>query len=153
MQSLRSRLFLAVAMAAPLSFAQNTAYTNGVISLNPLGYWKLDGNFNDATQHNNAGLDGNPGSKLGYTLVGGGAPIDAGGQAAVFNSSRAQFVTIPSASVLNFNSLQPFTIMAWVKTANQGLSTMAVVGKIDPTQTGYALVINNGPQFAPLGGG
>ena len=148
-----SRLMLAAALAAPFAFAQNPPYTNGVISLAPLGYWKLDGNFNDASSHNNAGLDGNLANPIGYTVVGGGAPIDPGGQAAVFNSSENQYVKIPAGSTFSFGALQPFTLMAWVKTANEGLSTMTVLGKIDATQTGYALVINNSGPSTPAGGG
>ena len=145
-------LIIAAALTAPSCFSQ-VAYTDGVISLAPLGYWKLDGNFNDSTVHQATGLNGNAATPIGFTLVGGGAPVDLGGQAAVFNSSSVQYVTIPSVSALNFNFFQPFTIAAWVKTANQGLATMTVVAKIDGTQTGYALVINNRPPSGPLGGG
>jgi hypothetical protein len=145
-----SRLIIAAALAAPFSFAQNNAYTLGVLSLNPLGYWKLDGNFNDATQRQNTGVNANPPSPIGFTLPGGGAPIDPAGQAGVFNSSKAQAVNIAAGNTFNFSFTQPFTLMAWVKTANQGLSQMTILGKIDATQTGYALVINNG---LPIGGG
>jgi hypothetical protein len=152
MKFLLSRLIIAGVLAAPLSLAQS-AYTLGVISLNPLGYWKLDGNLNDATQHNNSGTNANLANPITYTSIGGGAPIDAGGQAGVFNSSKSQSINIPAGNSFNFSILQPFTLMAWVKTADQGLSPMTVFGKVDATQTGYALVINNGPPFAPLGGG
>jgi hypothetical protein len=147
------RLILAVALAAPFSFAQPAPYTNSLISLNALGYWKLDGNFSDASTHNNPGIEGNMANPIGYTVVGGGAPIDPGGQAAIFNSSKGQFLTIPAGSAFSFGALQQFTLMAWVKTANQGLSTMTILGKIDATQTGYAMVINNGGSFTPVGGG
>jgi Concanavalin A-like lectin/glucanases superfamily len=153
MKIFTSRLIAAVVLATPLALAQNAPYTNGVISLNPLGYWKFDGNFNDASTHNNPGMDGNAANPITYTVVGGGAPIDLGGQAAIFNSSKAQYVNVPAGSAFSFGALQPFTLMAWVRTANQGLSTMAILGKIDATQTGYALVINNSLPSAPAGGG
>ena len=34
--------------------------------------------------------------------------------------------------------------MAWVKTANQGLATLPILGKVDGSQTGYMMVIDNG---------
>ena len=151
------RLIIAAAFTAPLSLAQ-IAFTNDVLALNPLGYWKLDGSFVDAT-HKNLGGDGNPINPIGYTLAGGGAPIgDPVGQAAVLNSSQGQYVNISAgepgpSTTFDLSASQPFTLMAWVKTANQGLSTMIVVGKVDASQTGYALVINNNPPFAPLGAG
>ncbi len=144
------RLIIAAALAVPFSFAQNSAYTLGVLSLNPLGYWKLDGNFNDATQHQNNGANANLAGPIGFTLPGGGAPIDPTGEAGIFNSSKTQAVNIAAGNTFNFSFTQPFTLMAWVKTANQGLSPMTVLGKIDATQTGYALVINN---RSPQGGG
>jgi len=153
MKFFASRLIITAALAAPFSFAQNSAYTLGVLSLNPLGYWKLDGNFNDATQHQNNGANANLAGPIGFTLPGGGAPIDPVGEAAIFNSSKTEAVNIAAGNTFNFSFTQPFTLMAWVKTANQGLSPMTVLGKIDATQTGYALVINNGSPFGTQGGG
>ena len=153
MKFLPSRLIIAAAIAAPLSFGQASAYTVGMLSLNPLGYWKLDGNLNDATFSQNTGANTILGNPISYTLVGGGAPIDAGGQAGIFNSSKTQSITIPAGSTFSLGILQPFTLMAWVKTANQGLSQMTILGKIDATQSGYALVINNSPPLTPQGGG
>src|SRR6185369_2237658 len=153
MKSLPSRLVILAVLAAPLSFAQGTAYTLGVMSLGPLGYWKLDGNLNDATQRQNNGANTNLSNPIGYTLPGGGAPIDSGGQAGVFNSSKTQAVSIPAGNTFNFSILQPFTLTAWIRTANQVLSPMTILGKVDATQTGFALVINNGAPFAPQGGG
>jgi len=153
MKLFTARLIIAAALVAPFSFAQNSAYTLGVMSLNPLGYWKLDGNFNDATQRQNNAANANLAGPVGFTLPGGGAPIDPSGQAGVFNSSKTQAVNISAGNTFNFSFTQPFTLMAWVKTANQGLSPMTVIGKIDGTQTGYALVINNGSPFGTQGAG
>jgi len=50
----------------------------------------------------------------------------------------------------NFSVSQPFTVMAWIKTANQGLSPMTILARMDGNQTGYALVVNNS---SPQGGG
>jgi hypothetical protein len=63
-------------------------YVNDVLALNPLSYWRLDGNSNDATVHGNNGMLMN-----GVTLTGpgGGAPVgDPNDQAAVFNSAQDQ---------------------------------------------------------------
>lgn len=152
MKFLPSRLIMAAALAAPLSFGQNSLYTNEVISLNPLGYWKLDGNLLDSAQGNN-GADTNQSSPVTFTLAGGGAPIDPQGKAAVLNSSRSQSVTIVAGNTFNFSALQTFTLMAWVKTANQGLATLPILGKVDGSQTGYVMVIDNGGAGAPAGAG
>ena len=148
-----SRLIIAAVLAAPLSFGQSTAYTVGVMSLNPLGYWKLDGNLNDAGPGHNNGANTNLPNPIGFTLPGGGAPIDPNGQAGVFNSSKVQSIIAPAGNTFNFVISQPFTLMAWIKTANQGLSPMIIVGKVDANLNGYALVVNNGPGSAPQGGG
>ena len=89
MKFLPSRLIMAAALAAPLSFGQSSLYTNEVISLNPLGYWKLDGNLMDSAQ-GNTGTNTNQSSPVTFTLPGGGAPIDPLGEAAVLNSSRSK---------------------------------------------------------------
>lgn len=136
-----TRLIIAAALAAPLSFGQSTAYTVGVMSLNPLGYWKLDGNLNDSAQGHN-GTNTNPPNPISFTLPGGGAPIDPNGQAGVFASSRVQAMSTPG-NFFNFSVSQPFTVMAWIKTANQGLSPMTILARMDGNQTGYALVVNN----------
>lgn len=152
MKFLPSRLIMAAALAAPLSFGQNSLYTNEVISLNPLGYWKLDGNLIDSAQ-GNTGTDTNQSSPVTFTLPGGGAPTDQLGEAAVLNSSRSQSVTITAGNTFNFSALQTFTLMAWVRTANQGLASLPILGKVDGSQTGYMMVIDNGGAGAPTGGG
>ena len=73
MKFIASRLIIAAALAAPFTFAQNNAYTLGVLSLNPLGYWKFDGNFNDATQRQNNGANANLAGPISFTLPNGGA--------------------------------------------------------------------------------
>ena len=147
-----SRWIIAAALAAPFSFGQGTTYTVGVMSLNPLGYWKLEGNLNDSAQGHNNGTNTNLSSPIGFTLPGGGAPIDPTGEAGVFNSSKVQAITVPGGA-FNFGISQAFTLMAWVRTANQGLSPMTILARVDGNQNGYALVINNGPATAPQGGG
>jgi len=152
MKFLPSGLIIAAAFAAPLSFAQTTLYTNGLVSLNPLGYWKLDGNLID-TASGNLATDTNQSSPVTYTLPGGGAPIDPLGQAAVLNSSRSQSVTATGGNAFSFSATQTFTLMAWVRTANQGLATLPILSKVDSSQTGYVMVIDNGGAGAPAGAG
>jgi hypothetical protein len=152
MKILPSKLILAAALAAPFSLMANSLYTNEMLSLNPLGYWKFDGNLTDSGQ-GNSGADANPSSAVGFTATGGGAPIDPLGQAAVLNSSRSQSVAVTAGNTFSFSALQTFTLMAWVKTANQGLSTMPIIAKVDSGQTGYIMAIDNGGAGGPLGGG
>lgn len=148
MKFLPTRLIIAAALAAPFSFGQPTAYTVGVMSLNPLAYWKLDGNLNDSAQ-GHSGTNTNLPNPITFTLPGGGAPIDSNGQAGVFASSKVQGMSVPG-STFNFSVSQAFTVMAWIKTANQGLSPMTILARVDGNQTGYALVVNNS---SPQGSG
>jgi hypothetical protein len=41
-------------LLAPMVLAQNK-YVNDLLVLNPLGYWRLNGNANDATSRGNNG--------------------------------------------------------------------------------------------------
>ena len=46
------------------------------------------------------------------------------------------------------------TLTTWIKTDTQGLGGMVIMGKFDPkTDTGYALVIDNGDLGGPMNGG
>jgi hypothetical protein len=45
-----TRIILAAALLVPSGMAQSK-YVNDVLALSPLGYWRLNGNANDATSH------------------------------------------------------------------------------------------------------
>ena len=98
MKFLPSRLIITAALMAPVSLWANSVYTNEMLSLNPLGYWKFDGNLTDTGQ-GNSGVDANPSSPVNFTSTGAGAPIDPLGQAAVLNSSRSQSVSVAAGNV------------------------------------------------------
>ena len=49
-----SKLLTMMVICAPFGMAQNR-YAADVLSLNPLGYWRLDGNALDATNNANNG--------------------------------------------------------------------------------------------------
>ena len=125
-----SGLILAAALLAGQAGAQSR-FTTDVLSLNPLGYWRLDGNPNDSSSRGNNGalLNG-----MSFTAVGGGAPIgDAAGLGAVFNNAQNQFINIPagepaSGTVFDIDWNQPITMMAWVKTTYTA-SGMIVLAK------------------------
>jgi len=146
MMKLTSRLIMAAAFAAPLALGQNVQFTNDVLKRNPLAYWKFDGNENSQAGAGLTLINGNPTNPAGYTQAGGGAPIgDALGEAAILNSYQGQYFTIPGGTggPLSFDTSHAFSLMAWVKTADQGLSLMPIVGKVDSSQTGYLLFIDN----------
>src|SRR5438552_1328766 len=88
-----SKLFITMLVCAPAGMAQSR-YTSNVLALNPLGYWRLEGNALDASLNGNAGtLQGG----VTFSAAGGGAPIgDLNNQAASFNSSLNQFINIPA---------------------------------------------------------
>ena len=63
-------------------------------------------------------------------------------QAAVFDRSQSQFVSMPTAgsSLFNFGSFQAFTAMAWIRTL--GFHHMAIISKLD-TNAGWSLAIGS----------
>ena len=88
-----SRLLLAAALLSLPAIAQSR-FASDVLALNPLGYWRLNDNANDATSHGNNGV---PTNGVAFTGPGLGAPIgDPNGQAAVFTSAQDQYISMPS---------------------------------------------------------
>jgi hypothetical protein len=151
----RSALILAMLSCAPLGVAQ-TAYTADVLALNPLGYWRLDGNANDATVRGNHGVTVNG---VAFTSPGGGAPIgDLNGQAASFNNILGPYIRIPAGepaagTLFDIDGFQPITMMAWVKTTATS-NSMIVLAKEENTGNfrGQDLFIDNGNDGAVPGG-
>ncbi|MBZ5632263.1 MAG: LamG domain-containing protein [Acidobacteriia bacterium] len=122
--NLSSRLFLALSFA-PLLVAQ-TQFSTDLLALNPLGFWPLNGDANDTSGH------GNNGHLTGVTFTSlFPPPVEA--QAAVFDRSQGQFISLSAQGSVGFNfgSLHPFTAMAWIRTL--GLRHMAIVAKLDQT--------------------
>ncbi len=107
-----------MAPLAPIDMAQSR-YVNDVLGLNPLGYWRLDGNANDATANGNSGVLVNG---VTFAGAGGGASIgDPSNQAALFTSVRDQYINMPgtaSGSLFALDWNHPVTMMIWVKTAD-----------------------------------
>jgi Concanavalin A-like lectin/glucanases superfamily len=110
------RLFLGVVLSASIGMAQSK-FVNDVLALNPLGYWRLDGNANDATANGNNGVLLNG---VSFTGPGGGAPIgDPNNQAASFNNAQSQYISMPTTASSPLYALDwnhPLTMMVWVKT-------------------------------------
>src|SRR4051812_19712108 len=117
-----SKLLTTVLVCAPMGMAQSRFATD-VLALNPLGYWRLDGNALDATALGNGGALVNG---VTFTAAGGGAPIgDPNTVAASFNSSLNQYVNIlagePTASgIFDLEANRSFSMMIWVKTTETG---------------------------------
>jgi hypothetical protein len=112
----RTKLILATALLAPLAVAQSR-YVNDMLALNPLGYWRLDGNANDATGHGNNGTLMNG---VTFTGPGGGPPIgDPTNRAAVFNIAQSQYISMPttaSNALFGLDWYHPLTMLIWAKT-------------------------------------
>jgi hypothetical protein len=110
------RLFLGVVLSASIGMAQSK-FVNDVLALNPLGYWRLDGNANDATANGNNGVLLNG---VTFTGPGGGAPIgDPNNQAASFNNAQSQYISMPATASSPLYALDwnhPLTMMVWAKT-------------------------------------
>src|SRR5690348_14110684 len=109
-------LVLMSIVLVPMSMAQSP-YVNDVLALNPVGYWRLDGNANDSSVNSNNGVLQN---SVNFTGPGGGPPIgDPGNQAAIFNISQDQYITMPmtaTGSVFALDGNHPFSMMIWAKT-------------------------------------
>lgn len=149
--NLCTRLFLALSVA-PFLVAQ-TKYQNDVVSMNPLGFWPLNGNPSDVTSHANNGVVQN-GAIFTNVFT---SPVEP--QALVLNSAKKQFVVVPgSNTLLNLGNLHALTAMAWVKTSRQASDFLPILAKFDSaTMTGWALGLdnngdsNNGPTGGQLG--
>ena len=100
--NLSSRLFLALSVA-PLLVAQ-TQFSTYVLALSPLGFWPLNGNANDATTHSNNGTLMNA---VTFTSL---FPPPVEAQAAVFDRSQSQFISLSAQGSVGFNlgSLHPY---------------------------------------------
>ncbi|MBZ5636004.1 MAG: LamG domain-containing protein [Acidobacteriia bacterium] len=129
---LSSRLFLALSIA-PLVFAQ-TKYQTDLLARNPLGFWPLNGNPNDATSNGNNGSPQN-GAFFSSLFT---SPVEP--QALVLTGAKDQFISMPVAgsSIFNLGNLHAVTAIAWVKTVSQGDSFVCIICKVDAATTGWA---------------
>jgi hypothetical protein len=148
-------LILLVAVSMPSGMAQSK-YVNDVLGLNPLGYWRLNGNANDATAHGNNGMLANG---VTFTGPGLGAPIgDPNSQAAVFNGATGQSITMPttaSASLFQLDLYHPLTLIIWARTAWNSNNTVLFAKQEGMGNFhGFGISLDNGEGgTTPLGGG
>ena len=150
-----SSLILAMVLLAPLGMAQ-IKYVNDVLSLNPVGYWRLNGSASDATANGNNGTLMNG---VTFTGPGIGPPVgDPNNQAAVFNSAQDQYISMPttaSGSLFNLDWYHPFTMMIWAKTSNTA-NNMVLLAKEENSGNyrGPLIIVDNGDSpSAPKGAG
>jgi hypothetical protein len=150
-----STLFIAMSICAPIGMAQSR-YAADVLALNPLGYWRLEGNAVDATANGNAGtLQGG----VTFTGAGVGAPIgDSINQAGSFNSSLNQFVNIPAgeptaSSLFDLEWNHAFTMMIWVKTSEVGSILLAKEEGSSAFRGPYIFIDSGGDGVEPVGSG
>ncbi len=140
-----SGLILAAMLWAPLAMAQSK-YVNDVLALNPLGYWRLNGNANDTTNNGNNGALANG---VTFTGPGLGAPIgDPNSQAAVYHAAQDQSISMPStasAPLFQLDWYHPLTLMIWLKT---GFTTnnRVILGKEEGSGNfrGFGIALDNG---------
>jgi len=150
-----SKLILAIGLVAPLGMAQSK-YVNDVLALNPLGYWRLDGNANDATGQGNNGTLTNG---VTFTGPGGGPPIgDPTERAAVFNIAQDQYISMPTTASNQLFALDwyhPLTMTIWAKTGYTTNNMILFAKEANSgNYSGPYLAIDNGPGgVAPQGSG
>src|SRR6267154_2443244 len=149
------QLFLGVVLSASFGMAQSK-FVSDVLALNPLGYWRLDVNANDATANGNNGVLLNG---VSFTGPGGGAPIgDPNNQAASFNNAQAQYLSMPttaSSSLFALDWNHPLTLMVWVKTTFT-TGNMILLGKEENSgnfRGPYIMVDNGDSGLVPKGSG
>jgi hypothetical protein len=139
-------LFLAL-FIAPLLVAQ-TQFSTDLLALNPLGFWPLNGNANDASAHGNNGA-----VVRGVTFANSVGPLGiSAAPAAAFESSRSALISVqgPGASIFNLGALHPLTAMAWIRTVSQGRDDLVIMGKFDPAaETGWGIFIDGGDFGGP----
>ena len=115
----RPTMLLSVAALIVSSGMAQNKYVDDVLALNPLGYWRLNGNTSDATGHGNNGTLING---LNFTGPGLGPPIgDLTNQAAAFNAAQDQYISMPTTASNQLFALDwyhPLTMMIWAKTGN-----------------------------------
>jgi hypothetical protein len=149
------KLTLNLCLWASLGMAQSK-FVNDVLALNPLGYWRLNGNANDSTKNGNNGTTMNG---VTFTGPGLGAPVgDPNGQAAVFNSAQSQYISMPGTaggSLFALDWFHPLTMMIWVKTTNSTGSIILAKEENGANLRGPYLAIDNGGTggIAPPGAG
>jgi len=139
-----SRIFLAFSLASLLT--AQTKYQNDVMSMNPLGFWPLNGNTFDVTSNGNGGTIKNGAFFSGLFT----SPVEP--QSLVLAGPDKPFIQMPTAgsSIFNLGSLHAMTAIAWVKTVSQGNGLIGIVGKADPaTNTGWVLGIDNSDSGDP----
>src|SRR3974390_1926842 len=149
-------LILWLAVYMPSGMAQSK-YVNDLLALNPLGYWRLNGNGNDATTHGNNGMLMNG---VTFTGPGLGAPVgDPNSQAAVFHAGQDQSISMPttaSASSFQLDWYHPVTMMIWARTSWTS-NNRVLLAKEEGSGNfrGIGLAIDNGEGGAgtPMGGG
>ena len=149
------KLLVMAALWTPLGMAQSR-YVNDVLALNPLGYWRLDGNTSDASTNANGGVSPNG---VTFTGAGGGAPVgDPNSQAAQFNRATIQYITMGSTASsapfqLDWN--HPLTMMVWVKTTDTTGAIILAKAENTGNFRGPYLFIDDGGAggVAPTGAG
>jgi hypothetical protein len=148
-------LILWVLVSMPLGMAQSK-YVNDVLALNPLGYWRLNGNANDATTHGNNGMLMNG---VTFTGPGLGAPVgDPNSQAAVFHAAQDQSISMPttaSTSSFQLDWYHPLTTMIWLRTTWTS-NNRVILAKQEGSGNfrGFGIALDNGEGgTTPLGGG
>ena len=151
----RMLLLVLALLAPPFGVAQNK-FVDDVLSFHPLGYWRLNGNANDAT---NQGNNGTLINGLTFTGPGLGPPVgDPTNQAAAFSAAQDQYIsmsTTASNQLFALDWYHPLTMMIWAKTGNTSSSMILFAKEANSgNYTGPYLVIDNGPGgVAPQGSG
>jgi hypothetical protein len=149
------KLFLGMILSASASMAQSR-YVNDVLALNPLGYWRLNGDAKDATANGNNGVILNG---VVFTGQGGGAPIgDPNNQAASFTSAQDQYISMPATASSPLFALEwnhPLTMMVWLKTVSMA-GNMILLAKEENSgnfRGPYIMVDNGDSGSVPKGSG
>ena len=121
-----------------LQFVAQTNSNAALVCTQPpaslVSWWPGDGNADDIWGGNNGTLQN------GVSFVAGEV-----GQAFHFDSASTQFVEIPNSNNLNFERTDPFSIDAWIRTAETAVNEFIFAKRLPSSPfTGYGLLVNNG---------
>jgi len=123
------------------TFNDATYVPNEILKANPDGYWRLNGNANDASINGNNGTwSGTETYNTGLTMAG-----HTGQQAGSFNGSS--YIDIANESAFDYEADDKFTLMAWIKTTNNANDFIFAKELNSGTFAGYYMKLNPSGQL------
>jgi hypothetical protein len=147
-----SCLSVVVLLVAATAVQADVTYSSTVLANNPIGYWRMGGTglttAYDSSGNANNGTAG-VGAALGAVSPG-ALPNDVSKAATFGGAASTSCVSIDNGSPFNFDTTDPFTLEAWVKSTD-ARTMQGVVAKYASGTCGYFMALYN-PTGTSTGG-